>query len=269
MKNSFHPSHAHIPAGAFKPSRCVRRPSPAISASNQRSAMTRLALALTVAAVSSCSSPPKPPSVDDSTRRPVNDLRMIELQRCTGELSATRITLHEALHLSNSAVATAGSQAIAAAQRERDSCNKRSAGGGVGQSGGLAKFGANQVFAVSFKLGSATLQLPAPEAQRLVEAARGAALVVVRGRTDAASDSTAETALARRRAEAAAEFLAKSAGVSGARIRVQWQGAGDLLESKAPDASAASTTQRLTNRRVEIEVYAVAPQREVLSNAAL
>ena len=45
--------------------------------------------------VSSCSSPPKPPTVDESRRRPVNTAMAIELQSCRSDLANTRILATE------------------------------------------------------------------------------------------------------------------------------------------------------------------------------
>ena len=73
---------------------------------------------------------------------------------------------------------------------------------------------------------------------------------MIRGRTDATGDSASETALARRRAEAAAGFL-RSRGVLADRVRVTWQGAGDPRPQ--------SGQERAQNRRVELEFYAAPP----------
>ena len=47
-------------------------------------------------AFGSCSSPPKPPTVDESDRRPANTAQAVELQSCRGELQNTRILASEA-----------------------------------------------------------------------------------------------------------------------------------------------------------------------------
>ena len=57
---------------------------------------------------SSCSSPPKPPSVDESRRRPVNTAMAVELQSCRSELADTRILMTESVRS-----AEASSQAMA------------------------------------------------------------------------------------------------------------------------------------------------------------
>ncbi|MBI5792576.1 MAG: OmpA family protein [Rhodocyclales bacterium] len=215
------------------------------------STVTATALALVTVG---CSSPPQPPSVDDSVRRPVNTPQSIDLQRCTGELSATRIALTEAAHRANRAVTGATAQAMDAARRAAENCPSFPAA--------PDKVGSNQVFVLPFRLGSASIELESEQAGRLAKVAAGAQLVVVRGRTDAATDSPSETALAQRRAQAAGEFLVLRAGVPRERLRMQWQGSGDQLEpGNAP-------TQRQRNRRVEVEVYAAAPAVEFLANRA-
>lgn len=214
-----------------------------------------IALAMAIAAATGgCSSPPQPPSVDDSVRRPVNNPQALDLQRCSGELSATRIALTEAAHRANRAVAGATAQAMEAARQAAENCPSFPAA--------PDKIGSNQVFIVPFKVGSAVIELESEQAARMSKAAAAAQLVVVRGRTDAATDSMAETALAQRRAQAAGEFLVLRAGVPRERLRVQWQGSGDQLEP------GATPTQRQRNRRVEVEIYAAAPSVEYLPNTA-
>ena len=45
--------------------------------------------------LTACSSPPKPPSVDESQKRPVNSQMAIELQVCKNDLQNTRILATE------------------------------------------------------------------------------------------------------------------------------------------------------------------------------
>ncbi len=52
----------------------------------------KLALALaTLLMIGSCSAPPKPPSVDDAKRHPVNAAADVSLQTCRGELQSSRL----------------------------------------------------------------------------------------------------------------------------------------------------------------------------------
>ena len=45
--------------------------------------------------LSSCSSPPKPPTVDESSKRPANSAMAVELQVCKNDLQNTRILATE------------------------------------------------------------------------------------------------------------------------------------------------------------------------------
>ena len=109
----------------------------------------------------------------------------------------------------------------------------------------------NLVAVVSFGIGSAAWAVEPADAAALVRRAKDAAVILIRGRTDATGDSLQETALARRRAEAAAEFL-QLAGVSKNKLRLTWQGAGDPVAGLRSEEHSQS-------RRVEIEFYTAAP----------
>jgi len=188
-------------------------------------------------AVSACTSPPQAPTVDDSKKRPVNVGQAIEVQTCRSELAATRIVLAESIE--HPRVITVPSKPLETTPAP------------------------NQVFVINFPLGSAAVELTEAERARLLEQARAAKFIVIRGRTDATSDSIAETNLARRRAEAAYSYLTASLKVAlpPEGIRVSWQGAGDR-------AQAEDTTQaRQANRRVEIELYPIKPGVQVLAAA--
>ena len=86
----------------------------------------------------------------------------------------------------------------------------------------------------------------------LVEEAKSAPLVVLRGRTDGTSDSSTESRIAQARAHAVRDYLVAS-GVDPSRIRTTHQPSGDHL------ADNRSTRGRNLNRRVEIEIYRVLP----------
>ena len=205
-----------------------------------------LALVLT-----SCSSPPKPPTVDDSTKRPVNAKASVELQSCRSELSRSTILLDE-LARSN-AVSTA-----LVKNRTAEGCATGNAGvklGAAVSAGSEFQAGSNRVAIIEFATGSASWTIEKADADALARKASTSALIMIRGRTDAVGDSASETALARRRAEAAAEFL-RSRGVPADRVRVTWQGAGDPRPQ--------SVQERAQNRRVELEFYAAPPTTTVV-----
>ncbi|MFG6417185.1 OmpA family protein [Roseateles sp. DC23W] len=110
----------------------------------------------------------------------------------------------------------------------------------------------NSVYIVSFDFASTTFWLPTSEAQRLVNEARSAPFVAVRGRTDGTVDTAAERRIASQRASAVREFLV-AAGIDPARIRTSYQPTGDHL------ADNSDAVGRALNRRVEIEIYRTAP----------
>jgi outer membrane protein OmpA-like peptidoglycan-associated protein len=99
--------------------------------------------------------------------------------------------------------------------------------------------------------------LPPAESGALIAQARDAPLIVLSGRTDGVSDTSAEGRVARQRAEYVRDILVR-AGVSAARVRTTWQPIGDHA------ADNGSPSGRALNRRVEIEVYRVAPRTERL-----
>jgi outer membrane protein OmpA-like peptidoglycan-associated protein len=111
----------------------------------------------------------------------------------------------------------------------------------------------NRVHTVHFRFGSAQVDLPPLAAKALIEDARLAPLVAVRGRTDGVSDTAAEARVARMRAAAVSDFLI-AAGVQATRIRATYQAAGDHV------ADNSSSSGRALNRRVEIEIYQAAPR---------
>lgn len=188
----------------------------------------------------SCGSPPKPPTVDESNKRPANSTMAIDLQVCKSDLQNTRIVATESSRLADSAAATlarvsAQQQAIAAAQMATPAASP-----------------ANSVFTIRFGFGSTRVVVPADTASALVETARTAPLVLLRGRTDGLLDSAVESRIARERAAAVREYLV-SVGVDAARIRATYQPAGDHAADNSSPAGQG------LNRRVEIEVYRALP----------
>ena len=198
--------------------------------------------------LSSCSSPPKPPTVNESMKRPANLAVAIDLQTCKSNLHNTRISATESDRIAESAAATlervsARQQAIAAMQAALTPAAP-----------------ANSVFSLRFGFGSTLVNIPADMASTLIENARTAPLVLLRGRTDGAIESAAESRIARERATAVRDYLVK-AGVDSARIRSTYQPAGDYV------ADNSGPSGRALNRRVEIEVYRAIPV--AISSAAV
>lgn len=190
--------------------------------------------------LAACSSPPKPPTVDESRKRPVNSQMAVELQVCRNDLQNTRILATESGRLADTTAATlahmAARQQVLAAMTEPAAPSAR----------------ANSIHTVHFGFGSARVVVPQDMAAALIADAKAAPLVLLRGRTDGSSDAAAESRIARDRAAAVRDYLV-AAGVNAARIRATYQPAGD----HAADNTAAAG--RALNRRVEIEVYRAAP----------
>lgn len=194
----------------------------------------------------SCGSPPKPPTVDESLKRPVNSAMAVELQVCKSDLQNTRIVATESGRLAETAAATfervsARQQVIVAMASAPQP---------------------NSVFTIRFDFGSTRVVVPADTASALIDNARAAPLVLLRGRTDGATDSTAESHIARERAAAVRDYLV-GAGVDPARIRATYQPVGDFA------ADNSSPSGRGMNRRVEIEVYQSLPVAMSTAPAAL
>jgi outer membrane protein OmpA-like peptidoglycan-associated protein len=191
--------------------------------------------------LASCSSPPKPPTVDESQRRPVNSQMAVELQVCKSDLHNTRLLANESGRRAESTAATlanlaARQQILAAMQAPATP----------------PPIPANSVFTVRFEFASTQVMIPADAAAALVADAKTAPLVLLRGRTDGAIDTPAESRIARDRAAAVRDYLV-AAGVDPARIRATYQPVGDHV------ADNGSVTGRDLNRRVEIELYRVLP----------
>jgi outer membrane protein OmpA-like peptidoglycan-associated protein len=161
----------------------------------------------------------------------------IELQTCKGDLQNTRILADESARLADSASAavlrlSAQRTALTRAPKEAPA--------------------SNEVYAVLFEFGSTQVALPEATAARLVDQARTSPLVMLRGRTDGSVETPVESRIARERAAAVKAYLVK-AGVDPSHIRTTWQPVGDFA------ADNGTSTGRNLNRRVEVEVYRIAP----------
>ncbi|MBE2241943.1 MAG: OmpA family protein [Burkholderiaceae bacterium] len=190
--------------------------------------------------LTACSSPPKPPTVDESQRRPVNSQVAVELQVCRNDLHNTRLLATESGRLAESTATTlanlaARQQILAAMQVPANSQAQ-----------------ANSVFTVRFDFGSTQVAIAPDAAAILLADAKAAPLIVLRGRTDGITEAPAESRIARDRAAAVRDYLV-AAGVDPARIRATWQPVGDHV------ADNGSNTGRSLNRRVEIELYRSLP----------
>lgn len=204
---------------------------------------------LTLMMLASCTSPPKPPTVDESLKRPVNAAAAVELQVCRHELQNTRLIATEAARVAEGNATTLSSlavrqQALADLQQEHDTRAR-----------------ANTVFTIRFGFGSTRIDIAPDAAKALIDEARAAPLVALRGRTDGMTDAPAESRIARERAIAVRDFLV-AAGVDPTHIRPTYQPAGDHV------ADNEGATGRALNRRVEVEIYRALPVALVGGQAA-
>mgnify|MGYP006196163509 CR=1 FL=1 len=119
-----------------------------------------------------CSSPPKPPTVDESQKRPANAQMAVELQVCKNDLQNTRILATESSRLAETTAATLAH--MAARQQLLASIQEKAA--------------ANSLRIVHFAFNSTQVSIPTAEASALVEEAKVAPLVLLRGRTDGTAD---------------------------------------------------------------------------------
>ncbi len=190
--------------------------------------------------LASCSSPPKPPTVDESQKRPANSQMAVELQVCKNDLQNTRLLATESGRLAETTTATLANMAA------RQQLLAAMQGPAVQQPRH------NSVYTVRFEFGSTRVVIPADVSAGLIEDAKAAPLVVLRGRTDGNSDVPVESRIARERAAAVRNYLVAS-GVDPAHIRATYQPVGD------PVADNTSVGGRGLNRRVEIELYRALP----------
>ncbi|RZL32522.1 MAG: OmpA family protein [Rubrivivax sp.] len=193
-----------------------------------------------LALLTSCSSPPKPPSVDEANRRPVNSAMAVELQVCENDLQNTRLLATESTRLADATSATLAS--IAARQQALADLKAPDPPAAQG----------NALFTVRFGYGSARVDIPTDAEKALIAQARSAPLIMLRGRTDGPTESLAESRIARERANAVRDYLV-AAGIDASRIRATYQPLGDHV------ADNASPSGQALNRRVEIELYRALP----------
>ena len=198
-------------------------------------------------ALAACTSPPQPPTVDESRKRPANTATAVELQVCRGDLQNTRILAAESAR-----EAEAQGSAVARLTRQQRELVEHVAAMRT-ETDPAPPDARNTVYTVTFPYAGTRLHLASADATQLAGAARDAPLVLLRGRTDGTVETPGESRVARERAEAVRDWLV-SAGVDPKRIRLTWQPVGDhAADNHEPHG-------RALNRRVEIELYHAAPR---------
>jgi outer membrane protein OmpA-like peptidoglycan-associated protein len=195
------------------------------------------------------SGPPKPPDVDESTRRPMNTTQAVELQMCRSSLQ-TQTSLEETRRFAQAACAQSSAGLVldraGGAKLTRASADL-TAPVPMGRS-----FEPNLIWTINFRFNSSAIETSTADLEPMIEAAKKAAVVVLKGRTDGKAENMAESQIARNRAAAVLSLLVK-AGVAPGKIRTQYQPVGDYIADNTTAAGQA------VNRRVEIELYPVAP----------
>lgn len=217
----------------------MRRASP-----TSRAPLCAATLLIPLALVVGCSTTTPPPKPDETARRPANQAHAIELQACRNELHNTRLMASESTRLAEAT--TAALHQLSLSQGAAFRADTLAAAGSPSASATSA------VYTFGFDNNSTQLNVPEEASMALVVDARNAALIVIRGRTDATSDAPMNAKAARERAEAARDLLT-AAGIDTKRIRVTWQGFGDHV------ADNGTAEGKALNRRVEIELYRRAP----------
>lgn len=176
-------------------------------------------------------SAPTLPTVDESTRRPVNSAIAVELQGCRAEASTLRQSLHELQSSTGRAASCLPTRTRAA---------------------GVLSAAQRVVFV--YEMAQSRLDLDEPTRQALREAAEGVEVIHIHGRSDALQETPIETQMARLRAEAAAATLVQL-GIPQEKLRVTWLGLADMR---------VAAQER---RRVEVDFIGHAP-RVLISKAA-
>ena len=169
----------------------------------------------------------------------------MSLQTCQGELQNTRIVVRESRQSNEScrstAIQLASQQRALVAQASRLEDRR------------------NTVYSILFPFGGTRVELSQVEGSFLIEQARASPLILLSGRTDGRVETPGESRVARERTEAVRTYLV-AAGVAPARIRATWQPIGDHA------AENTSEGGRRLNRRVEVELYRVAPRQASLES---
>lgn len=222
--------------------------------------------------LAACTTPPRPPTVDESRKRPANTALAVDLQVCRGALHDTRILADERAHEAEQQAASVarlarqqrmlvahlqglqGPDAVDGPPRRPADLAGSTAAGGADRArpAQAAEDARNTLYVLRFAFGDTRPALDDVQSQALLAQAREAPLVLLRGRTDGRHESPGESRVARERAQAVRDWLVRG-GVPPARIRTTWQPVGDHA---ADNARAAGRAQ---NRRVEIELYRAAP----------
>jgi hypothetical protein len=222
-----------------------------------RSMLRLISLVLLCSALlAACGSPPKPPPVDESLKRPVNSASAIDMQICQSELHNSRIAANESAQLA--AATTAALEWATTSQHAMADT--------------LAALSANQIFALQVVRGSgvgsrrsgefaskyagaragAQVVVPANRAAALLDAARASPRVLLWMPADGGAVSIAMLYAQRVQMAAVRDYLV-GAGVAAANIQLAQH-----LTPEPPVVQLKSTAVA-GSAQVNVEVYRALP----------
>lgn len=250
-----------LSAGQAHPAAECRSPAPRASGVGAGAAVAAMLLA------AACSStPPRPATPDGTIRVPVNQSARIAEFEAAAASSSTALRERDELHkrvaeLTSQVSKLSQALAIMAASEAQDprldgraSLRPVQVQGSFQWQGLNAEPKANALVVREFFPTGVAAFKPSPEqAAALLEAARQATVIHIRGRTDSYVDDAANRAVAAARAKAARTWLIAN-GVPASKVKATWEASGDFL------AENESNAGRNMNRRVELEFVGVALQ---------
>jgi len=173
----------------------------------------------------------------------------VNLQICRGELADAREQVLQARRLAEANSGTLAQVALEQLRRTPDAVAPVQTAAVPGRPGA-----ANVVWMLRFAFNSSKIDASPDELQRVVDGARHAAYVVVKGRTDGVVETAGESTIAQRRMAAIYDVLLKG-GVDPQKIALQYQPVGDRIADNQTEEGRAA------NRRAEVELYAAPPER--------
>jgi len=169
---------------------------------------------------------------------------------CRGSLQNTQISLEETRRFAQAACAQSAAGLVL--DRTANAKITRASADLTAPVPAERGFEPNLIWTINFRFNSSAIETSTADLEPMIEAAKKAAVVVLKGRTDGKAENLAESQVARNRAAAVLSLLVK-AGVAPGKIRTQYQPVGDYIADNTTSAGQA------VNRRVEIELYPVAP----------
>lgn len=228
-----------------------------------RHAVIPAAIAAAMLATACSSAPPRPVTPDGTNRVPINQASRIAEFEAAAATSSASLREREELHrrvleltsqvnkLNQALAVLANAESQSAKLESRSNLKASQRNGGMLWQGLHAEPKPNAlVVREFFSTGEAAFRPSAEQARALVDAARQASAVYVRGRTDSYVADAGNRAVAAARAKAARTWLITQ-GIPASKVKASWEAAGDFLSENESNAG------RGLNRRVELEFVGV------------